>query len=283
MNAERIETLVGGISGHSPSRTAGRYTGELTGEQTRAQDVAVRQLSRGQILGVWAAAAGPMALLSWVGAPWLGDQIGGAESLTKALLLLLTAGLVWQGMLVLILTRRELGTLEWARVREALWLRKPRDPRTGRAGGRLWLWLIPCLVVFGLEDVVPGFSPPFARDFAAFLNDDRGKAFFAGAWDWFALVVVLALFNTVLGEELLFRGYLLPRMRGAFGRWDWVANGVLFATYHLHMPWVIPANLLDTFAISYPARRFRSAWWGIAVHSAQSVVIIAVVLAAVLG
>jgi membrane protease YdiL (CAAX protease family) len=36
------------------------------------------------------------------------------------------------------------------------------------------------------------------------------------------------LFNTVLGEELLFRG-LLPRIQGAFGLWDWVANGLLFA------------------------------------------------------
>ena len=59
----------------------------------------------------------------------------------------------------------------------------------------------------------------------------------------------MAIFNTVLGEELLFRGLLLPRMNGAFGRWDWVANGVLFAAYHLHVPWTIPANLIDTFIL----------------------------------
>jgi hypothetical protein len=32
---------------------------------------------------------------------------------------------------------------------------------------------------------------------------------------------VLWVFNTVLGEEL-FRGFLLPRMNGAFGRGDWL-------------------------------------------------------------
>jgi membrane protease YdiL (CAAX protease family) len=138
-------------------------------------------------------------------------------------------------------------------------------------------------VLFALEAMVPEFSSPFSRDFAAFLNDDRGQAFFHGAWGWFAVVVVMAVFNTVLGEEMLFRGYLLPRMRGAFGRWDWVANGILFATYHLHMPWVIPATLIDAFALSYPSRRFRSAWMGIVVHSTQSLLVIAVVLAAVLG
>jgi hypothetical protein len=56
---------------------------------------------------------------------------------------------------------------------------------------------------------------------------------------------VQVVFNSVLGEDLLFRGLLLPRMRGVFGRGDFVANGVLFAVYHLHQPWAIPAALGD--------------------------------------
>jgi uncharacterized protein len=32
--------------------------------------------------------------------------------------------------------------LAWARVREALWLWAPRDPKTGRIGGRVWLWAL---------------------------------------------------------------------------------------------------------------------------------------------
>jgi membrane protease YdiL (CAAX protease family) len=142
--------------------------------------------------------------------------------------------------------------------------------------------VLPFVLLFALQEFI-GFSGPISRDFAAFLDSDRGEAFFRGAWTWFALVVVLGVFNTVLGEELLFRGLLLPRMQGVFGRWDWVANGVLFAVYHLHMPWVIPSALVDIFALSYPSRRFRSAWMGIIVHSAQSVVIVGVVLAAVLA
>jgi hypothetical protein len=56
---------------------------------------------------------------------------------------------------------------------------------------------------------------------------------------------------------------------------------VLFAGYHLHMPWAIPTALLDTFILAYPSKRYRSAWIGIAVHSAQSIVIVALVLALV--
>jgi CAAX protease family protein len=91
--------------------------------------------------------------------------------------------------------------------------------------------------------------------------------------------MVLFVFNTVLGEELLFRGLLLPRMRRAFGRGDWAANGVLFAGYHLATPWLIPWTLLiDTFALAWPSRRYQSAWVGIVVHSSQSVFFALIIL-----
>lgn len=245
---------------------------------------AVRQYSLAQILAVWAAAAVPMGVLAWVVAPWLRDQLGGDEPLAQALLILLTLGLIWQFVLALILTRLELGTLRWSRVREALWLRAPRDPRSGRVGGRVWWWALLFVVLFGLWQFVPGIPGPSVRDFAEFLDSDRGEEFFRGAWGWYAVIVVLAVFNGVLGEELLFRGVLLPRMRGVFGRGDFVANGVLFTLYHLHTPWVIPTEwLVDMFLFAYPSRRFQSAWMGIIVHSAQSVVVIIVVLTVVLG
>ncbi len=163
-------------------------------------------------------------------------------------------------------------------MREALWLRSPRDPNSGRRGGRVWLILIPLIVLSAIEAILP--TPPHAdnRDFGHFLDSDAGQHFLSGAWGWYGLILLFFLFNTVLGEELLFRGLLLPRMNGVFGRGDWVANGLLFAAYHLHVPWVIPATLLDTFIISYPAKRYRSAWIGIAVHSAQSVVLAVIVL-----
>jgi uncharacterized protein len=201
----------------------------------------------------------------------------------KALLLCLTAGLVWQFVLTLILVRREQGTLRWERVRDALWLLSPRDPRSGRVGGRVWLWVIPFVVLFFLWEFF-GFdiTGPASHDFAVFL-ETSGQEFFQGNWVWLAVLVVELIFHTVLGEDVLFRGLLLPRMRGVFGRSDFVANGVLFAFYHLHQPWSIPAALADIILTSYPTRRWQSVWMSIIVHSAQSVFIIFVVLALVLG
>jgi CAAX protease family protein len=252
-------------------------------EDSRGRDdgryAAVRQYSLAQILGVWAAAAVPMGVLAWIIAPWLRDQLGGDEPLAQGLLVCLTLGLIWQFVLVMILVRQELGGLHWSRVRDALWLRAPRDPKSGRVGGRVWWWALLFVVLFGLWAMVPAIPGPSVRDFGDFLGSDRGEDFFGDAWGWFVVVIVLAAFNTALGEELLFRGLLLPRMRGVFGKRDWIANGALFALYHLHQPWSILNSLIDgVFLLAYPSRRFQSAWMGIIVHSAQSVVLIIVVL-----
>ena len=249
---------------------AAATAGPVAGEADRYQGI--EQYSLTKILGVWAAAAVPMGVLAWIVAPWLSDQLGGDEPLAQSLLILLTAGLIWQFALLLILLRQELGTLQWSRVRDALWLRSPRDPKTGRVGGKVWWWALLFVVLFGIWAFVPTIPGPSVRDFGEFLGSDRGEDFFRGAWGWFAVEVVLVVFNTALGEELLFRGLLLPRMRGVFGRRDWVANGALFALYHLHMPWVIPSTLVDgIFLDAYPSRRFQSAWMGIIVHSSASV------------
>lgn len=82
---------------------------------------AVRQHSLAHILGVGAAAAFPMGVLAWIVAPRLKDQFSGPEPLIQSLLVCLTAGLVWQFLLVLIVVRREIGALRWSRVRDALW------------------------------------------------------------------------------------------------------------------------------------------------------------------
>src|SRR5678816_1078453 len=97
----------------------------------------------------------------------------------------------------------------------------------------------------------------------------------SGNWGLYALLLLMMVFNTVLGEELLFRGLLLPRMRAAFGRGDWVANAVLFGAYHLHQPWHIPNSIASGLMMAYPTRKWRSAWLGIIIHSSQSVVLAA--------
>lgn len=247
-----------------------------------APAVEIPQYTLGKIVSVWLIAAAPMGMLAWVVAPRLASTLEGPGALARALVVCLTIGLVWQFVAVAIFVKREQGTLRWSTVRQTLWLQRPRSPRTGRIGGSVWLILIPLILALAAEELIPDLPHAAGRDFGLFLGSNAGQSFLDGNWAFFGAIVLLGVFNTVLGEELLFRGFLLPRMNGVFGRGDWLANGVLFALYHVHVPWVIPAGLLDALILSYPTKRYRSAWIGIAVHSAQTVVITAAVLAVVL-
>jgi membrane protease YdiL (CAAX protease family) len=235
-----------------------------------------------RILGTWAAAALPMAAMAWLVAPWLAGILDGPSAWPRALVISLTTGLLWQLVLVIVLVHHEQGTLRWSVVREALWLQAPVSPRTGRRGRSLWLLVVPLVAAVAAKEMLPKLPMPATRDMELFLKSSDGQEFFSGNWPWFALTLVMMVLNTALGEELLFRGLLLPRMEGVFGRRDWVANGVLFGCYHLHMPWSIPANLLDTFYQSYPAKRYRSALLSIVVHSAETLVFGVMLLALVL-
>ncbi|MFK8023202.1 MAG: hypothetical protein AB8G26_04485, partial [Ilumatobacter sp.] len=134
----------------------------------------MQQLSIGGLASVWAAASLPMAFAAWIVAPRLADSLG-ELGLVKALVLTLTAGLIWQFLLVTILVAREQRTLRWPAVRDALWLRSPRSTTTGRVGGRLWWVLVPMTVLFALQEAVP-IPSPADRDFGSILESPSGEA-----------------------------------------------------------------------------------------------------------
>ena len=104
-----------------------------------------------------------------------------------------------------------------------------------------------------------------------------------GAWWLIGVALVSCLFNYVLGEELLFRGILLPKMRGVFGRWDWIANSVLFAFYHLHRPTQMLGFIIGGLAWTLPTRRFRSLWFSIILHGVEGVFVVGLTIAIVAG
>ena len=145
---------------------------------TAVSSVEIPQLRIRGILAVWAAAALPMAALAWLAAPALADRFAGngIVPMFKALIVCLTAGLVWQFVLVAILVGREQRTLRWSTVREALWLRSPRSPRSGRVGGRIWLILIPLiLAVTAINELIPTFAAPENRVLATLVASDAGR------------------------------------------------------------------------------------------------------------
>lgn len=249
---------------------------------TAATVPALPQYSRGMVLLVWAAAAAPMALLAWVVAPAIAGDGASGRRFFLVLLSALTLGLLWQAVLVLLLVLRERSDPSWTGFRDRLWLRAPRTAT--RRGGRLWWWVPVFAAGLAVLDLAPvGPAGPDDRSFGVFLGSDLGRQTFHHAWALYALVFFELVLNTVVGEELLFRGLLLPRMAGAFGRADWVVNALLFGVYHLHEPWVIPNAVVTGLLCAGPTKRYRSSLMGIAIHSVESVFFLVVLLPVVLA
>jgi hypothetical protein len=252
---------------------------------TYAQD----QYTIWQILGIWAIVALPMALMIWAVLPAILPYSPVHPGITYWLLII--AGMVWQFVVALAILYRELGTLRWSILRERLWLQTPHDPVTDQPNPRLYWWLLPPLLVNALVvSVLSGYlDAPMAWLFPAlqpapFMEMSRlATSEFHGQWWLLGLTLVSFLFNYLLGEALLWHGVLLPKMRGVFGKYDWVANAVLFGFYHLHVPWRLPSVIMSNMTYSWPARRFRSNWMAVIVHGVELLPVLAMVLAVILG
>ena len=261
-----------------------------TQEKTSNKD----QYTLWQILGIWLAAGAPMWLLGSVAYPAMS---AGLPPVDAGLLRmkLLAVGLIWQFVLAMIILYREEGNIRLRTIRHRFWLNHPVSPQTKETKKTLWWWIIPLILLVAalgigfrsmLVDVWTGIFPFFTKpegyDMTALFAPEL-RSMWLGAWDMLGLFFVLALFNTFLGEEFIFRGVLLPKMEGVFGKWDWVANGVLFSFYHLHQPWGILSTLPADLVFAYSGKRFRCNWFPIILHSGQSVFILFLILGLVLG
>jgi membrane protease YdiL (CAAX protease family) len=235
-----------------------------------------------------------MWILGWLVYPALSQSLAPVDA-GLLRIKLFTVGLIWQFVLSMLILYREEGNFRFETIRRRFWLNHPHSPKTGQKDKRLWWVILPWILLIvvlelGLDPVLNGMwikvfpflaEPPGYSPAILFAPDVR--ALWIGAWDLLALQVVLSLFNTFLGEEFLFRGVLLPRMKGVFGNCDWVANGILFGLYHLHQPWGLPGNILSGLVLAFTGKRYRSNWFPIILHSGQSVYFLVLILGLVLG
>ena len=235
-----------------------------------------------------------MWLLGWVAYPILS---AGLSPLDAGMMryTLFTIGLIWEFVLAMTIVYLEEGDLRFSTIRRRFWLNHPISAKTGETKKRLWWWILPltllvAAVEIGLRStlvnlwtaVFPFFAQPAGYDVSAIFSPVQ-RAHWVGAWGFFAFFFVNALFNTFLGEEFIFRGVLLPRMEGLFGKWAWVANGVIFGFYHLHQPWGILSSVVSGLIYAFSAKHFRSTLFSIILHSGQSVYLLFLILGLVLG
>ncbi len=248
----------------------------------------IGQYTLWQIIGIWALVALPMALLVWVVLPIIIPYVPLHPGITFWLLIIV--GMVWEFVVALGIVYLELGTLRWSAIRRRLWLQTPRDPKTDQPNRKLYWWLLPLILLDILFILISGYlDAPMAWLFPALKEPDFMNIQqlispqYIGQWWLMGVVLVSITFNYFLGEAFLFHGVLLPKMRGVFGKYDWVANAVIFGLYHVHKPWALPSVILTNMLYSWPASRFRSNWMAVAVHGVEALPVIIMPLAVILG
>jgi membrane protease YdiL (CAAX protease family) len=249
-----------------------------------------KQYSFSQIVWIWALASIPGALLFWLGLPFLDKYTG--LSVVNMVMLVIGIPYIWHLILAYLILKREGGDLDWNAIKDRLWLRTTADPRTGKRNNALWLWVVPVIAVYGLTAALPAFQSindgwarilpihePAQYGFDALFADPGALV---GNWGFVLVYLVVNILN--MSEEIIFRGILLPKMKGVFGRADWIANGVLFAAYHLDRPLGFPGYLVySMLTMALPARLFCSTWFSIAVHFSQTFYFLILILGLVLG
>jgi membrane protease YdiL (CAAX protease family) len=90
-----------------------------------------------------------------------------------------------------------------------------------------------------------------------------------GRW-WIAFYYILVLiFGNIAGEELWWRGYLLPRQEAASGSVAWLFHGLLWAAFHLFFQataWEMIRMMPTCCALAFVAQSRKNTWPGIVAH-----------------
>lgn len=168
--------------------------------------------------------------------------------------------------------------------------------------GKEWLWAVIAFVVTFLSvgalgvtaqlliEAIPALAPPDffppwlkpGTNFSVDLFADYVEAPIQGNWGVAILFVVMLFFN-IVGEELWWRGYILPRQEKRHGRWTWVIHGVLWWLWHLAFyPWQVFALLPICLALPFVAQRLQNTWVALVIHL-QNGIVLFLILAMVLG
>lgn len=78
-----------------------------------------------------------------------------------------------------------------------------------------------------------------------------------GNW-WLLGVFLVILFFNVMGEELLWRGYIFPRQELTHGKHTWVVHGLMWTGFHLFSPYNALLVLPGALFMSYIVQRHKN-------------------------
>ena len=114
------------------------------------------------------------------------------------------------------------------------------------------------LVMKGLEFVIGKFN--HSPSFMTFEPLSKGRY-------WLLLVWLPYWILNILGEELLWRGVMMPRQELVFGKYTWLVHGFGWGLFHIAFGWQLLITLTPIFFIqSYVVQKTKNSWVGVIIH-----------------
>lgn len=183
-------------------------------ETIRGANPLDEQYSLKKILIIWALSAIPMAMLAFVVSPILIPIIDLPPAIVYWMAIIV--GLIWQFVLSILILKSEGHDLNRSTLRKRMKYQKPQNPKTGKSGNWLFLWVIPFIILSGLlqSGVIVGFPDldsivaPYIQNLPQYDLSGLATPEYKGAWWILGLFLITMVFNYFLGEEFLYRGIL---------------------------------------------------------------------------
>jgi membrane protease YdiL (CAAX protease family) len=182
--------------------------------------------------------------------------------------------------------------------REFSWSAFRSRYRLEMLSGRTWIWTAG-LTIVGLGFYlalgftakvlanIPWLAPP--AFFPAELNPIKQMVpgtfmdtVLKGQW-WIIPAYTSGWFFNIFGEELLWRGYLMPRQEVLYGKYTWLIHGALWSLWHCFWRWNILVIMPIALAIPYVVQRTRNTWVGIIAHGIANAIPLVMIVKGVIG
>ncbi|MFY0665219.1 MAG: CPBP family intramembrane metalloprotease, partial [Natronospirillum sp.] len=113
------------------------------------------------------------------------------------------------------------------------------------------------------------FTIPMEKFLGMSLSGNVFPLVFFGIW----------LFTNIFCEEVLWRGYALPRMEKVFGKWAWVINGILWnVAIHFFFRWSFIVLIPISMVVPYLCQRYKSMIPGVIIHGGGNLLIYALLI-----
>jgi len=150
-------------------------------------------------------------------------------------------------------------------LKRSVWIERLRFKSMSKTD---WIWSVSSLVVIGISSalIMKGIEAlvgnvAHSPSFMEFEPLTPGRYWLLAAWFPYWIL-------NIMGEEILWRGVMLPRQEVAFGKWAWIVHAIGWGIFHIAFGWQLLLTLFPILIVqSYVVYKRKNSWVGVIIHA----------------